>query len=413
VTVYGHDFTENYEYHVVGSALKSATATQALVEWLQTNGYNVSDNMTPVMDVYNSGETVFLALKLRSDREVSDIQPIALTYGGIHPSIPIVLTAVAAQPLMGLQVFIVADGPYVPANYNWEPVDPEDLLFDASPRTNYFEWVARRADEANGQLWVVESIGDYYFWEEDVFRVVSRFYTRMSAHQMTVDPVFQPHPDTFYRVSNQLDLTSQPSVVECGAPILDRQPTACAFNYCGTGGECTVDDAGQAGCICGDGLVAQAYTGPDGLRHVTCVPYESPYGVTPEAGGAGTPFDPCAGSTCGDGMCVLRAGFPTCDCLDGGVAVVDSGSGRAVCAAAPRRMTIYGPGAGLESANWDALRLAEEGAAGASDDPGSGCAGALPVGSVLLSLLGLRSFARRRRRDLAGHHVGAHRSRRE
>jgi len=110
VTVFDHDYTDNYEFHIVG-----ADDTEVLVNWLQENGYNVSANMTPVMDVYNGDEAAFLALKLRDGREASDIVPIAFTYQGSLPNIPIRLTAVAAQPLMGILVFIVADTPYAPA----------------------------------------------------------------------------------------------------------------------------------------------------------------------------------------------------------------------------------------------------------------------------------------------------------
>jgi hypothetical protein len=51
VTVLAHDYAGDFEFHMVG-----ATGAAVLVGWLQDNGYNVSDNMTPVMEPYLGSE---------------------------------------------------------------------------------------------------------------------------------------------------------------------------------------------------------------------------------------------------------------------------------------------------------------------------------------------------------------------
>ena len=341
VTVYAHDFTENFEFHVVG-----AEETQELVDWLQREGYNVSDNMTPVMDIYNGTETVFLALKLQAGREASDIQPLEVTYATGSPSIPIQLTAVAAQPLMGILVWIVADVPYASANYIAAAPDTADILHDEQGITNYFQWVARRADEAAGQFFSIEYVGPATFRGQS--RTVSRLYTRMSAHRMTVDPVFSPHTNSSFFQSNLLDLTANRTMYACGQVLTERLPNDCAFNYCGDDAQCTVS-GGQVGCLCADEDVAQTVTGPDGGTRVTCIPEENPYGVVAVDAGAGTEFDPCASVGCGTGTCVLRGGFPTCQCNEGTIAVVSGTGSNVVCTEADGEITTFGPGAGLES----------------------------------------------------------------
>ena len=342
VTVYAHDVTANYEYHVLG-----AEKTSELVSWLQTNGYNVSDNMTPVMDAYNSPDMRFLAVKLREGRKASDIVPLSMTYAGDRPMIPLRLTAVAARPLMGIQVFIVASTPYVPEPpYGWVPADTRELVFDAQGNTNYFEWVARMAAESEGRRFVLENVVKGTAATGSAGSTVTRLYTRLSPEQMTVDPAFGrtkplPAPPT-----GLLDLSTHPSLYRCGQVIPEALPSPCAFNYCGLGATCAVV-AGQAACRCPAGAVAQDVTGPDGSPHVTCVPRVNPLGITPAAGGEGTAFDPCKNVDCGTGACVLRSGFPACDCL-AGVGVLQGGV--LSCQAPATLGPTFGPGAGRESA---------------------------------------------------------------
>ncbi len=305
VTVFAHDFTGNFEYHVVG-----AEETSELIDWLNKNNYNVSDNMTPVMDLYNGAASRFLALKLKEGKSASDITPVKLTYDGNDPMIPIRLTAVAAQPLMGILVWIVADQAFAPENYASALPDEEMIAFDQNGRTNYYDWVARAAAEKDGKLWVREFVG------EIEGKTVSRYYTRISPEHMTEDPIFTAGnaADTQPRI----DLTNQPTLWGCSGVTT---PSRCPFNYCGPGSECTMLNNDFA-CACKEGTVAQQIVGPDELNHITCVPRVSEFGITDEAGGAGGQFDPCATAGCGEGECVLRAGFRTCECAAGAVAAL-------------------------------------------------------------------------------------------
>jgi len=341
VTVKERNFTENYEFVVL-----EAASTTDLVDWLQFNGYNVSDNMTPGLAAYNHDDANFLAVKLLAGREATDIAPIAMTYRNPEAgslSIPIRLTAVAAQPLMHIQTFVVANRPYVPSNYTIALPDTDELLFDSAGVTNYAEWVARVTSENEGQLWVSEFVGQASFRGEQ--RVVSRYYTRLSPEFMTLDPIFSAHPDTEYRVSRNIDLSGHQPVgcAEAGA----AEPSPCAFNYCGPDSTCVVVD-GQVGCECASGDVAQVVGGDDG-RRVACVPEINPLGVTAQAGGAGTPVDPCSTYVCGTGVCVLRSGFPTCQCDAGSVASLTADD-QIGCVPADANAVTFGPGAGSESA---------------------------------------------------------------
>ncbi len=335
VTVLAHDFTDNFEYHVV-DALDSAV----LVEWLNDNDYNVSENMTPAMDVYLGNDARFLAVKLREGKAATDIVPLALTYPGSEPMIPIQLTAVAAQPLMGILVWIVGDTPYAPkAPWTANRLTPDPLVFDATGRTSIFEWTARRADEADGRWFSIEHVGA---WKG---RTATRLYTRMSPHHMTSDPAFEARPD-LEDGAVDLDFSERPTLWACGGILDVRVPSLCAFNYCGKGATCGVQD-GMVGCICPEDQVAQTILGPEGTPTVTCVPRSNPLGITDEAGGVGGQFDPCDDIDCGGGSCVVRGGFVSCECDDGHVACLEGGGNK--CVPIGDSWTTFGPGAGRES----------------------------------------------------------------
>lgn len=361
VTVYAQDVTDNYEYSVIGAAEASD-----LVGWLQINQFNVSENMVPVMQPYIDEGMRYLAVKLREGRAATDIQPLAIRYEGSQPMIPIRLTAVAAQPLMGIQVWIFADAPYVPENYTWMAAQDREIMSDENGNTSYFSWVARTVDEHMGLLFVAEFVGQNQTGRFPQHDVVSRYYTRLNPERMTVDPLFEEDP-TAPVVDNILDLSWQVSPFGCGGVDFGVLPSPCAYHYCGDGAECAVVD-GRVGCVCRDGEVAQAITGPSGARTLTCVPAENPFGITAAAGGAGTEFDPCAGVDCGAGACVLRNGFPTCACDDGSLACLEP-DGSVACLPTPAGMETFGPGAGVESAASVAAKRSYDGGRDGSSLP--------------------------------------------
>lgn len=360
VTIFGSGATPTYEYVTL-----TAEDANDVVTWLRSNNYNVSANMVPAMQPYIDGGMVFLALKLAAEVEASEMKPIAMTYDADAPMIPIVLTAVAAQPLMGIDVFIVGENPFVPSNFEYTRDVDEDLLFvaddvNARYQTNFFEWVARRSDELDGRFWFQQYVGNAPVSTLEGApegSTLSRYYTRMSPEHMTTDPAFER--DEFEGVfSGRIDLTSRPSQLSCDRFGFDPElaPGACAFNYCGAGAECVVVD-GDAACICGASQVSTRIVGPDGTQRAVCAPAENPLGVTAQAAGVGTEFDPCIGVNCGEGTCLVRAGFATCVCTDdaGAVAVADG----TVCVPVDPDAQRFGPGAGAESQP-DVAKILEE-----------------------------------------------------
>src|SRR6185503_9941775 len=122
------------------------------------------------------------------------------------------------------------------------------------------------------------------------YPVMSRLTTRLSADEMTFDPMFEP---TAMRQVQRIAANATTfSLGACEAQIKERerydeiQPIIdCATPYCGRG-RCVATAAG-VGCECDPGQVARRFTDLDGQPSLTCVPDVAP--VDLEAGGIVVP----------------------------------------------------------------------------------------------------------------------------
>ena len=102
-----------YDYAVLRADRKDE-----MLQWLATNRYFIPAGTDEVVGPYIREGAYFLALKLKSGKATGDIQPVVLEYPSELPMIPIILTSVAAQPNMGIQVWMLGSGRAIPRNYN-------------------------------------------------------------------------------------------------------------------------------------------------------------------------------------------------------------------------------------------------------------------------------------------------------
>lgn len=210
-----------YNYDVITSP-----DPDALIIWLRDNDYRITEEMEPLVHVYNEEGMVFLAMKLKGESGVQDIQPIVMTYESEKPMIPLRLTAVAANPNMTVLTWIFADEPAYPVNYAnpaiadddiriWFPYDP---MYTANTfNNNYVQLVDAAVDEYEGRAFVTEFSGASELLQNrvsdpllqelvDEYPHVTRFFGRISPEEMTVDPVFD-FDDELPDISNIRDLT--------------------------------------------------------------------------------------------------------------------------------------------------------------------------------------------------------------
>jgi hypothetical protein len=374
VTVFIRQEVGDYDVAVIGSEDPSA-----LIDWLHTEGYRITAAMEPYIEQYTSEGLKFLALKLVDTADVSDLRPFRFSLPGTAPSIPLRMTALAAEPEMSIVAFVLADTRFEGKNWPNLVIDDNQIRYNpfsaAFPfATNWSRLVAQAVDEAGGRGWVTEFAGPSAGYAEQVRALVqngnfrteddaaaagelltaleghpylTRLYTRLSAEEMTSDPVFGRSALGDVERSHQLSRVVD-GVDQC-SDHARASTDPCDFSTCGAGGLCrpvsTAAIGGglstsRAGCACVPGATARVSVAPDGSPTVFCQDGHMSFlnAGDRETQDADVLPDACAGYSCGEhGQCTAMNLTPTCVCDEGFVAVgdIDAQGGRHVVCVEP------------------------------------------------------------------------------
>ena len=222
VTVFASGEAGPYAFDVVGTETGNANA---LIDWLNENNYRITTDMEPLVFVYVREEMLFLAMKLQPEQGVQDIQPVKMTYQAQRPAIPIRLTAVAANPDMGIYTWIFGRGQAEAQNYGSLQVADEDIALTNffAGSTNYLQLVGEGIDRFEGQAFITEyaqpasqlQVVDPLLRElRQRYPYVTRMYGQMSPDEMTIDPIFDFN-NGLADVSNIHDLTDRTDLYPC------------------------------------------------------------------------------------------------------------------------------------------------------------------------------------------------------
>jgi hypothetical protein len=374
VTVIDQQVVGDYDT-VTFRANEAAAATQ----WLRDNGFVVNQTTSIYMESYVQQNMVFVAAKLVPGAGAKAIRPLKLRYRAAYPMVPLILTAVAAQPHLTVTSYVFANEAFRPLGHPVATMDEARIARDTKGRMNYPMSLSRTIDEAGGDAFVIEYRGQpqlpvigngamccgYTYdvcnagndsqcqcpgdefdaqdceSEPDLvagfdlltslatkYSTVTRITTRVSPEEMTFDPQFEP--DDNVPMFGRLTLRGrQASLTNCSGAVIDHDKyveldakQSCAATYCGVGGRCVVTTSGPA-CQCNAGYVAQRYTDLDSVDSVTCVPRTPP--VDLRANGEQLP-DACTPGLCGAGTCIDRNGVAVCECAFNAAAAPGNGT---------------------------------------------------------------------------------------
>jgi hypothetical protein len=147
-----------FEWAVISLDKSLAEPADAAIEWLKLNQYDVPEGAGSLLGPYLADGMYLLALKLTKGADSGSIRPIVLTYAGTEASIPVKLTAVAANDDMGVLAWVLGPKRAVPKNYlSLELNEARINWFNAAP--TYNSVVVQAADDAGGQGFVTEFAG--------------------------------------------------------------------------------------------------------------------------------------------------------------------------------------------------------------------------------------------------------------
>jgi Uncharacterized protein conserved in bacteria (DUF2330) len=131
---------------------------QALITWLNENGYDQPPSALPFIRHYVDRKMKFLAIKLQNDAQVGDITPLVLDMDEPDPCVPLVLTRVAATSDMPVVVYVLGSGRAVPKNWFHVEVNPRKIDWLRSG-SNYNALATAAINEAAGHGFITEFAG--------------------------------------------------------------------------------------------------------------------------------------------------------------------------------------------------------------------------------------------------------------
>lgn len=168
------------------AVLKADSKTE-MFNWLTTNKYFIPTGTDTAVNAYIHPGGYFLALRLRAGFSTGDLQPVVLKYKSDLPMIPIILTSVAAQPNMGVQVWMLGAGRAIPRNYFHTVVNDAQINWFTAG-ANYNDVIIKAVGEADGKHSFVTEYAGKSDLMKNVLNRVGRFGT-LDALALVKDPV--------------------------------------------------------------------------------------------------------------------------------------------------------------------------------------------------------------------------------
>ena len=135
-----------------------ATDANALQNWLQQNSFTVPADVQPVVNQYVAEHFDFLAIKLVPGKSVQDMRPVRVTTKGANAVLPLRMVAAGTGPVVGISLWVVAEGRYESQNFPSFAIPTEDIAWDwRQQKSNYTELRAAKTTANNGRAWEIES----------------------------------------------------------------------------------------------------------------------------------------------------------------------------------------------------------------------------------------------------------------
>jgi len=163
------------------SVVISGETPSEVREWLLENEYRVTEQMMDAVVPYLSKGDVLLALKLRGDANVQELQPIRVITDGTEVCVPLRLTAIAAQDDMDVTVYVLSnEGRAVPSNYLH--VQPNFARLNwRSGGSDYRQLMGEAADEAGGNAFTTEFANDTSMFRQRIYSARQLDLTQVRA----------------------------------------------------------------------------------------------------------------------------------------------------------------------------------------------------------------------------------------
>jgi len=143
--------------------------SQQLIDWLNQNGFVQPPAALPLIDHYVRLNMLFVAIRLQQSASVGEIQPVVLDMATQDPCVPLILTQIAAQPDMPVQVYVLGAARAVPDNWFQVWLDLARINW-LQLGSNYRQLVTAAINQAAGHGFVTEFAGSSVLMKEAIWK---------------------------------------------------------------------------------------------------------------------------------------------------------------------------------------------------------------------------------------------------
>ncbi|MEJ7735044.1 MAG: DUF2330 domain-containing protein [Polyangiaceae bacterium] len=153
VTVIAQEVVGPYD-----TAQVAADDPQALQDWLDTNGYNIPDEIAPIIADYVEEGFGFLALKLVPGQGIDSMKPVRITTPGGSAQLPLRMVAAGTGAITPITLWVVGEGRYEPSNFSSFSIPTSDIVWNwDTSDSNYAALKEQGLAADGGATWLVES----------------------------------------------------------------------------------------------------------------------------------------------------------------------------------------------------------------------------------------------------------------
>ncbi|HTM45446.1 MAG TPA: DUF2330 domain-containing protein [Polyangiaceae bacterium] len=231
-----------YDFSVIQIDAQASEPVKVMIDWLKSNHYDVSLLGQDLLGEYVAQGMNFLAVRLNKSANAGAVRPVMIKYQSTRPVIPIRPTSVAANPDMGVMVWVLGASRAVPVNYR--SLELNDALIDWFYwYSNYNDVVTEAANEAGGHGFVTQYAGDPSItknaaWGASAEGVRAALDNESDPQQLLLDAAIN-----FGTLDGFADVVTQ--TVPLPAGVSAEQFMSCFYCYLGYGAG--GGDAGLAG----------------------------------------------------------------------------------------------------------------------------------------------------------------------
>lgn len=131
---------------------------EALQKWLASHGYEIPDDIKPVLSAYVKEGFNFLALKLVPGQGIDAMRPVRITTPGASPVLPLRMVAAGTGAVTPITLWILGEGRYEPTNFDTFLIGEDDIVWNwDSQSSNYNELKQAGFAASQGMAWLVEA----------------------------------------------------------------------------------------------------------------------------------------------------------------------------------------------------------------------------------------------------------------